>query len=223
MSEVTTYIAQVAQYPLLTPEQERLVFKRVAAGDKRAREQAITNNLRLALSFSKKYVYLNPEMPAMDIIQQANLGIIRAVDMFDVSKGTKFSTFAMESMQFLITRYIHTYKNLVRVPDHQFNVAVDMVDNNLVALDAPAAGSDSEETLGARVAGGDAFQSFNTREFWARVDMYLSEREAKLIRLRYQHDMEQAEVGKHMGMTKQNVSLIQIRALKKLESVGLAA
>lgn len=222
MSTIREYAARITSYEPLTAEQERALFLAMGKGSKDARDKLIAHNLRLALSYVRKYILTNPEM-AEDLIQQANMGIVRAVDRFDVTLGFKFSTFAMEQMQYLIVRYIKDRKNLVRVPVHKFNVEVSMVDANLMNLDAPV-DSDAAETFGEIVASPDnAFADFDANAFWQQVRSHLTQRETDILTMRFRFDMLQAEVGERIGVSKQRVAQIEQVALGKLREAQVAA
>lgn len=223
MSTLSEYAARVAKYEPFTPEQERLVFKRVAAGDKAARERAILHNTRLAIAYTRKYIHINRDMSAEDLLQQAMLGIIRAVDMFDVTMGTRFSTFATESMHYLITRYLQNHKNLVRVPANKFGTETGMVDANLLDLDSPLR-DEAGLTLGETVADtNDSFQSFESEQFWAEVVKPLTEREAQAILLRFREGLLLNEVGERMGVSTARADQLEKAALKKLRAMEFAA
>ena len=90
--DLNKYLKTISKYQLLTKEEEKKLFERVTKGDKEAREQAITANLRLVVNVAKKY--LHTKVPFQDLVQEGNSGLIIAVDRFDPSKGKRFSTYA---------------------------------------------------------------------------------------------------------------------------------
>ena len=86
------YLKTIGQIPLLDPEEEKAVALRIKCDDPEAKELLINSNLRLVVSVAKHYV--NRGLPLLDLIQEGNIGLIKAVDKFDVDKGFKFSTYA---------------------------------------------------------------------------------------------------------------------------------
>lgn len=107
------YLKEINKYPLLTPEKEKELFLGFKSGDETAKSKIINSNLKLVVSIAKKYV--NRGLPFLDLIQEGNLGLIKAVDKFDVSMGYKFSTYASWWIRQAITRAIHDYGNSIRV------------------------------------------------------------------------------------------------------------
>ena len=97
---VKIYLEEISRYPLLTSEEEISLLKKINEGDMDAKNLFIKSNLRLVVSIAKKYI--DKGMDFLDIIQEGNLGLMRAVEMFDVSKGYKFSTYATQCIE----RYI---------------------------------------------------------------------------------------------------------------------
>ena len=91
-SDVQTYLVEIGQYKLLTPEEEREIAERVQAGDESARQKMIESNLRLVVSIAKHYQ--NRGLSFLDLIQEGNTGVIKAVARFDPKLGNRFSTYA---------------------------------------------------------------------------------------------------------------------------------
>ncbi|MBS1317127.1 MAG: RNA polymerase sigma factor RpoD [Lachnospiraceae bacterium] len=113
---VRMYLKEIGNVPLLTTEQEVELAKRVEAGDEEAKKQLTEANLRLVVSIAKKYV--GRGMPFLDLIQEGNMGLIKAVDKFDYTKGYKFSTYATWWIRQAITRGIADTGRTIRVPVH---------------------------------------------------------------------------------------------------------
>ena len=113
---VRMYLKEIGNVPLLTTEQEVELAKRVEAGDEEAKKQLTEANLRLVVSIAKKYV--GRGMPFLDLIQEGNLGLMKAVDKFDYTKGYKFSTYATWWIRQAITRGIADTGRTIRVPVH---------------------------------------------------------------------------------------------------------
>ena len=113
---VRMYLKEIGNVPLLTTEQEVELAKRVEAGDEEAKKQLTEANLRLVVSIAKKYV--GRGMPFLDLIQEGNMGLMKAVDKFDYTKGYKFSTYATWWIRQAITRGIAYTGRTIRVPVH---------------------------------------------------------------------------------------------------------
>lgn len=109
-----TYISQISTIPLLSPEEERKLAERVKKGDGRARKKLILSNLRLVVSIAKKY--MNYGLPLLDLIEEGNIGLMKAVDSFDPSRGTRFSTYATWWIRQTITRALSNQSRTVRIP-----------------------------------------------------------------------------------------------------------
>ena len=117
---VRMYLKEIGQVKLLTAEEEVELAKRVAEGDKAAKDQLTEANLRLVVSIAKKYS--GRGLHILDLIQEGNTGLIRAVDKFDYTKGNKFSTYATWWIRQAITRAIADQARTIRVPVHMVEV-----------------------------------------------------------------------------------------------------
>ena len=113
---VKMYIKEIGKVDLLTAEQETELAKRIAEGDEEAKNQLITANLRLVISIAKHYV--GRGMHFLDLIQEGNMGLIKAVEKFDYTKGFKFSTYATWWIRQAITRAIADQARTIRIPVH---------------------------------------------------------------------------------------------------------
>ena len=117
---VRMYLKEIGQIKLLTPEEEQELAARVAQGDKYAKNKLTEANLRLVVSIAKKYS--GRGLHILDLIQEGNTGLIRAVDKFDYTKGNKFSTYATWWIRQAITRAIADQARTIRVPVHMVEV-----------------------------------------------------------------------------------------------------
>lgn len=115
---IQMYLREIGQYPLLTAQEERDLAKRIVDGDTEARNLLARANLRLVVSIAKKYVGRSPDLTLLDLIQEGNLGLFKAVDKFDFTKGFKFSTYATWWIRQAITRALADQSRTIRIPVH---------------------------------------------------------------------------------------------------------
>ena len=115
---IQIYLREIGQYPLLTASEERELARRIEAGDNEARNILARSNLRLVVSIAKKYVGRSPDLTLLDLIQEGNLGLFKAVDKFDFHKGFKFSTYATWWIRQAITRALADQSRTIRIPVH---------------------------------------------------------------------------------------------------------
>ena len=113
---VKVYLKEIGRVPLLTTEEEIDLAIRIANGDEKAKQKLAESNLRLVVSIAKRYV--GRGMQFLDLIQEGNLGLIKAVDKFDFTKGYKFSTYATWWIRQAITRAIADQARTIRIPVH---------------------------------------------------------------------------------------------------------
>ena len=113
---VKMFLKEIGKIRLLTYEEENILAERMLKGDKEAKKQLIESNLRLVVSIAKKYI--GRGMNFLDLIQEGNLGLIKAVDKFDQTKGYKFSTYATWWIRQAITRAIADQARTIRIPVH---------------------------------------------------------------------------------------------------------
>lgn len=113
---VRLYLREIGKIPLLTAEEELELANKVVAGDKRAKDQMAEANMRLVVSIAKRYS--GRGLDFLDLIQEGNTGLLRAVEKFDPSKGFKFSTYATWWIRQAITRAIADQARVIRIPVH---------------------------------------------------------------------------------------------------------
>ncbi|MDB5266412.1 MAG: RpoD subfamily polymerase sigma-70 subunit, polymerase primary sigma factor [Parcubacteria group bacterium] len=115
---IQMYLKEIGQYPLISGGMEKELAKRIEAGDEEAKNLLAKANLRLVVSIAKKYANRSPDLTLLDLIQEGNLGLFKAVDKFDWTKGYKFSTYATWWIRQAITRALADQSRTIRVPVH---------------------------------------------------------------------------------------------------------
>jgi RNA polymerase primary sigma factor len=113
---VRQYLQDIGKIPLLTREEEVELAQRIEQGDKEAREKMIISNLRLVVSIAKRY--MGRGLPFLDLIEEGNIGLMKAVEKYEWEKGYKFSTYATWWIKQAIGRALNTDGRTVRIPDH---------------------------------------------------------------------------------------------------------
>ena len=286
-AHVKMYLKEIGKVNLLTPEEELSLAKRMADGEtakeqleeigedidedtkkqidlliadgEKAKKSLAEANLRLVVSIAKRYV--GRGMLFLDLIQEGNLGLIKAVDKFDYTKGYKFSTYATWWIRQAITRAIADQARTIRIPVHmvetinklvrvsrqlvqelgreptpeelakELNMPVDKVreiskiSQEPVSLETPI-GEEEDSHLGDFIPDEDAPAPSEAASFVLLKEQLgavletLSEREAKVLRLRFGLDDGRArtleEVGKEFDVTRERIRQIEAKALRKL-------
>lgn len=115
------YFKRLGRFKLLTRDEEVLISQKIESGDKRARDLMIESNLRLAISIAKRHQYSGCSLN--DLIQESNIGLIKAVDRFDWRRGFKFSTYASWWIKQSVRRHITDTSHNIRVPSHTVSLA----------------------------------------------------------------------------------------------------
>lgn len=116
LDAVKSYLKDIRKSTLLNFEQEQELGKRIAAGDEKARQQMIESNLRLVVSIGKRY--MNRGLPFSDIVEEGNIGLIKAVEKFNYARGFRFSTYASWWIRQFIERAIINQAKIIRLPVH---------------------------------------------------------------------------------------------------------
>ena len=256
---VKVYLKEIGRVPLLTPEEETTLAMRIIEGDDAAKKRLCEANLRLVVSIAKRYV--GRGMQFLDLIQEGNLGLIKAVEKFDYTKGFKFSTYATWWIRQAITRAIADQARTIRIPVHmvetinkvkkvssqllhkngheptaeeiavEIGMPVDKVREIMrvaqepVSLETPI-GEEEDSHLGDFIpdddapAPADAASHTLLKEQLEEVLQSLTEREAKVLRLRFGLEDGRPrtleEVGKEFDVTRERIRQIEAKALRKL-------
>ena len=212
-SLLTTYLRDMSKYRPLTSEQEIALAEQVRKGDEQARQQLIHANLLLVVNIARRYQRYGAEI--MDLIQEGNIGLIRAVDMFDPARGTRLSTWAVYKIHKQIQRFLN--KNDDRMISLDINV--DNGDENLRLSDTI---EDKDNTMMEQ-----QFEDIQTRmeqeelqELLTSRLEELSKRELEVLTLLFGIGLQQSfsvtEVSEQMGISKVRVCQLRDRALKML-------
>ena len=256
---VRMYLKEIGKVPLLSAEEEIELAKRMEAGDDAAKKRLAEANLRLVVSIAKRYV--GRGMNFLDLIQEGNLGLIKAVEKFDYRKGYKFSTYATWWIRQAITRAIADQARTIRIPVHmvetinklirvsrqllqelgreplpeeiaeEMDIPVERVREILkisqepVSLETPI-GEEEDSHLGDFIQDenvpvpAEAAAATLLKEQLSEVLGTLTEREQKVLRLRFGMDDERArtleEVGREFNVTRERIRQIEAKALRKL-------
>ena len=259
---VRLYLREIGKIPLLSNEEEVDLAYRIVKGEKKAKDKMVEANMRLVVSIAKRYS--GRGLDFLDLIQEGNTGLLRAVEKFDPDKGFKFSTYATWWIRQAITRAIADQARTIRIPVHMVEtinkvlratrkltnelnrepsveeIAKEMgmepekvdyvmkIKQDIASLDATVGrdGDDEDSVLGdfiedeGRVSPEDAAAAQMLKEQIAEILSRLSEREQKVVKLRFgigggrPHTLE--EVGAEFSVTRERIRQIEAKALSKL-------
>ena len=226
---VRMYLKEIGKVPLLSADEEVELAKKMETGNLDARKRLAEANLRLVVSIAKRYV--GRGMLFLDLIQEGNLGLIKAVEKFDYRKGYKFSTYATWWIRQAITRAIADQARTIRIPVHMVETInklvreIQKISQEPVSLETPI-GEEEDSHLG------DFIQDDNVpvpaeaaaftllKEQLSEVLGTLTDRERKVLELRFGLDDGRArtleEVGKEFNVTRERIRQIEAKALRKL-------
>ena len=215
---VRMYLKEIGQVRLLSADEEVELAKRVAEGDQYAKNKLTEANLRLVVSIAKKYS--GRGLHILDLIQEGNTGLIRAVDKFDWTKGNKFSTYATWWIRQAITRAIADQARTIRVPVHMVEVINKATRCNRKLVQELGREPTVEEIakeLNLPVE--KIIEANRTAADTLSLDT-LTEREADVLKMRFgmydgrTHTLE--EVGQIFGVTRERIRQIENKAIRKL-------
>ena len=259
---VRLYLREIGKIPLLTIEEEQKLTREAAKGSKKAKDKLAESNMRLVVSIAKRYS--GRGLDFLDLIQEGNTGLLRAVEKFDPEKGFKFSTYATWWIRQAITRAIADQARTIRIPVHmvetinktirtqrrmtqqlnreptieelakELDMEPDKVEyvmrikQDIASLDQSIGrdGDDEDSVLGdfvedeERAAPEDAAGSQILKEQLAKIILTLSDREQKIIKMRFgigggrPHTLE--EVGEEFSVTRERIRQIEAKALSKM-------
>lgn len=258
---VKLYLQQISDIPLLSFDEEKALAARIATGDTEAANTLVEHNLRLVVSIAKKYMGCG--LSLLDLIQEGNIGLIKAAEKYDAAKGFRFSTYATWWIRQTISRALSDQSRAIRIPANvaELTGKIKKVSNTLtqklgrapteeeianaigievdkvrVALDMSQAvssldvaiGDDDDTTIGDLQPDNHAENPMTkliaeaNREIIETVFATLSDREAKVLRLRFGLDSDQPrtleQVGQELGVTRERIRQIETKALRKMRN-----
>jgi RNA polymerase primary sigma factor len=232
---VQMYLDEIGKTPLLTKAQETYLARRIERGDRRAKAHLTKANLRLVVSIAKKYAGRGVSL--LDLIQEGNIGLMRAVEKFDHRKGFKFSTYATWWIRQAVTRAIADKGRTIRVPVHMVEkinkiVRIRRVSRRSISLETPV-GEDHSSELGDFIADEESESPHDLAKsslLKARMREALGslpERERMVLEYRFGLTGGQPktleEVGERFDVTRERIRQIQLTALAKIKSSPHAA
>ena len=220
---IKMYLREIGQIPLLTHKEELELAKKALEGDEFANKRLIEANLRLVVSIAKKHT--NRGLKLLDLIQEGNIGLMKAVEKFEYTKGYKFSTYATWWIRQAITRAIADQGRTIRIPVHMIETINKIKKEATIYLQTPV-GSEEDSELGDFVEDQKMLTPYELtnrsllREQLDSVLGSLSSREEKVLRYRYGLDdgspKTLEEVGKIFKVTRERIRQIEVKALRKL-------
>ena len=196
--------------PPLSPERERECFLSMKRGDDRAREELITHNLRLVSHIVRKYYSTAKDQD--DLVSVGTIGLVKAVDSFDIKNGARFATYAARCIQNEILMYFRSQKKLSNEVSINETIDVDRDGNPLTYIDVISVTDTTDE---------DIDRALQTRRAIELLKNSLDPRERDVIVMRFglggREPMTQMEVAKQLGISRSYVSRIENTALSKLK------
>ena len=213
MNLLETYLREISAYPQLNPQEETSLAQAARQGDTEARNQLIQTHLRMVVHIARQY--LRPSVEMLDLIQEGNIGLIKAVDMFDPTQGHRLTTLAF----YWINKHIQRFLN--HEPEDLISLDMEIYDGSETLLL-----SDTIEDKGT-LLGDQTIPHIDAvmehEEMRSKVREMLSrlpEREQEVLRLLYGLDnypiLNRSEIAKVIGVREEQVSRIKTRALDAL-------
>lgn len=238
-SDLHTYLTEINKVKLLSPEEERALARKVARGDRKARERLIRANLRLVVSIAKHYLHRG--LSFLDLIEEGNVGLLKAVEGYDFSEGYRFSTYATWWIKQAIRRALTNTSKTIRIPAYmaEKRKTLPKVKNLEQEGNAPEISQATQETSTPNLdnvwhlVDGIADQRLKTpdeelleafeKERVGKLLEAIEKREAEVVKRRFGLDngepMTLKEIGKEMHLSRERIRQIEKEALRKLYSI----
>ena len=211
MAFFTAYISGNNSFPQpLSEEEEKKCLHKLSLGDQLSKSILIERNLRLVAHIVKKYTYTGKDMD--DLISIGTIGLIKAIDSFDLSKGTRLATYAARCIENEILMLIRNNKKIRNEVYLQDPIGIDKEGNEISLMDVLSSDEDSIIEI--------VENKIQTKKLYEKINDELTERERIIIKMRYGLDdgkcKTQREIAKHLGISRSYVSRIEKKTLNKL-------
>lgn len=208
---LTAYVTNTSSFPQpLNDKEEEYYLKKLKDGDSLAKNILVERNLRLVAHIVKKYSYPGKEVD--DLISIGTVGLIKAIDSFDASKGTRLATYAAKCIENEILMLIRNNKKTKNEVYLQDPIGIDKEGNEISLMDVLSSEEDSIIEI--------VENKMQVKKLYSKINSCLSERERKVVEMRYglleAQSKTQREIAKILGISRSYVSRIEKRALKKL-------
>lgn len=210
------YLRDISAYPQLTPQEKLTLAHRARQGDAEARERLIQTHLILVVNIARRH--LRPEVEFLDLIQEGNIGLIKAIDMFDPTQGNQISTLAF----YWINKHIQRFLN--HEPEDTLSLDMELTDSSEYLLLGDTI-EDKDTIFGEQtIQHIDAVMEHEEMQRQVREMLSrLPEREQEVLRLLYGLDdypeLSRKEVAKVIGVSAEQVSRIKIKAMQTLHNM----
>lgn len=208
---MTAYITNSSSFPQpLSDEEEKYYLKKLEQGDLLAKSILVERNLRLVAHIVKKYSYPSKEVD--ELISIGTVGLIKAIDSFDMSKGTRLATYAAKCIENEILMLIRNNKKIRNEVYLEDPIGVDKEGNEISLMDVLSSDEGSIIEI--------VEQKLQVKKLYSKINTCLSEREKSVVEMRYGllegKPRTQREIAKLLGISRSYVSRIEKKALKKL-------
>jgi RNA polymerase primary sigma factor len=231
-SSMGLYLRELRRIPLLSAEEEQACAQLAALGDEKARQRLIQANLRFVILVAKRY--RNRGVPMEDLVNEGNIGLIRAAGRFDPDRGIRFVSYAVCWIRQAIMKAIRENGGLIRVPRSRLGELPRTTELRMQAmqqtlsLDSPVAGTENPEPFGACLEDRSApkpeeiLLGASLKDELGSVLEGLSDREASILRHRFGLDGRRRtsllEAGRKHGLSKERVRQIEKKAMRRIRA-----